>query len=88
MIKIYTNSYTLFKNLPVLFLVHGSSVSALPSFDLTVPGAGEYEVGSLGISIGGGGQFNASLTNGNPLDGSFFGFGEAYVNNGSSFAWK
>ena len=28
--------------LPVLFLVHGSSISALPSFDLTVPGAGEY----------------------------------------------
>lgn len=30
--------------LPVLFLVHGSSVSALPSFDLTVPGAGEYSM--------------------------------------------
>ncbi len=30
--------------LPVLFLVHGSSVSALPSFDLTVPGAGEYSL--------------------------------------------
>ncbi len=30
--------------LPVLFLVHGSSVSALPSFDLTVPGAGEYSI--------------------------------------------
>jgi pimeloyl-ACP methyl ester carboxylesterase len=29
---------------PVLFLVHGSSVSALPSFDLTVPGAGEYSL--------------------------------------------
>src|SRR5258708_5479318 len=27
---------------PVLFLVHGSSNSALSSFDLTVPGAGEY----------------------------------------------
>lgn len=26
--------------LPVLFLVHGSSISSLPSFDLTVPGAG------------------------------------------------
>jgi alpha-beta hydrolase superfamily lysophospholipase len=30
--------------LPVLFLVHGSSVSALPSFDLMVPGAGEYSL--------------------------------------------
>src|SRR5260370_17749874 len=27
---------------PVLFLVHGSSNSALSSFDLTVPGTGEY----------------------------------------------
>ena len=27
---------------PVLFLVHGSSISARTSFDLTVPGAGEY----------------------------------------------
>jgi pimeloyl-ACP methyl ester carboxylesterase len=30
--------------LPVLFLVHGSSISALPSFDLTVSGAGEYSL--------------------------------------------
>jgi pimeloyl-ACP methyl ester carboxylesterase len=30
--------------LPVLFLVHGSSISALPSFDLAVPGAGEYSL--------------------------------------------
>jgi pimeloyl-ACP methyl ester carboxylesterase len=30
--------------LPVLFLVHGSSISALPSFDLTIPGAGEYSL--------------------------------------------
>jgi len=29
---------------PVLFLVHGSSISALPSFDLTVPGHGEYSL--------------------------------------------
>lgn len=28
--------------LPVLFLVHGSSLAALASFDLTVPGKGEY----------------------------------------------
>ena len=30
--------------LPVLFLVHGSTVAALTSFDLTVPGAGEYSM--------------------------------------------
>jgi alpha-beta hydrolase superfamily lysophospholipase len=30
--------------LPVLFLVHGSSISAGPSMDLTVPGRGEYSV--------------------------------------------
>jgi pimeloyl-ACP methyl ester carboxylesterase len=30
--------------LPVLLLVHGSSISALPTYDLTVPGAGEYSV--------------------------------------------
>ena len=29
---------------PVLFLVHGSSISARSSFDLTVPGHGEYSV--------------------------------------------
>ena len=29
---------------PVVFLVHGSSVSAIPSFDLTVPGASEYSL--------------------------------------------
>ncbi len=28
--------------LPVFFLVHGSSISARPSFDLTVPGKGDY----------------------------------------------
>jgi alpha-beta hydrolase superfamily lysophospholipase len=32
------------KSLPVLFLVHGSSISSRPSFDLTVPGHGEYSV--------------------------------------------
>jgi alpha-beta hydrolase superfamily lysophospholipase len=31
-------------SLPVLFLVHGSSISSRPSFDLTVPGRGEYSV--------------------------------------------
>jgi len=30
--------------LPVLILVHGSSMSAMPTFDLTVPGAGEYSM--------------------------------------------
>ena len=30
--------------LPVLFLVHGSSISSRPSWDLTVPGRGEYSV--------------------------------------------
>lgn len=30
--------------LPVLFLVHGSSISSRSSFDLTVPGHGEYSV--------------------------------------------
>jgi alpha-beta hydrolase superfamily lysophospholipase len=29
---------------PVLFLVHGSSMSSRPTFDLTVPGHGEYSV--------------------------------------------
>ena len=29
---------------PAVFLVHGSSVSALPTFDLTVPGKGEYSL--------------------------------------------
>ena len=30
--------------LPVLILVHGSSMSTMPTFDLTVPGAGEYSM--------------------------------------------
>ena len=30
--------------LPVLFLVHGSSLSGRPTFDLTVPGRGEYSL--------------------------------------------
>jgi len=29
---------------PVLFMVHGSSISARPSFDLSVPGHGEYSM--------------------------------------------
>ncbi|HEX2653077.1 MAG TPA: alpha/beta hydrolase, partial [Xanthobacteraceae bacterium] len=30
--------------LPILFLVHGSSISSLPTFDLKVPGHGEYSM--------------------------------------------
>ena len=30
--------------MPVLFLVHGSSISSRPSFDLSVPGHGEYSL--------------------------------------------
>ena len=30
--------------LPVLFLIHGSSMSSVPSYDLTVPGKGEYSL--------------------------------------------
>jgi pimeloyl-ACP methyl ester carboxylesterase len=32
------------KPLPVLLLVHGSSLSGRPTFDLTVPGKGEYSL--------------------------------------------
>jgi alpha-beta hydrolase superfamily lysophospholipase len=31
-------------SMPVLFLIHGSSISSRPSFDLTVPGRGEYSL--------------------------------------------
>jgi pimeloyl-ACP methyl ester carboxylesterase len=37
---------------PVLFLVHGSSNSALSSFDLTVPGAGEYSSMNVFAGLG------------------------------------
>ena len=37
---------------PVLFLVHGSSNSALSSFDLTVPGAGEYSSMNVFAELG------------------------------------
>ncbi len=53
---------------------------------LPVAGANEVATGSLGISTGGGSQFNATLSNGTPLDGSFFGFGEAFVN--QNVIWK
>ena len=38
--------------LPVLFLVHGSSMSAMPTFDLTVPGAGEYSMFNVFAKLG------------------------------------
>jgi alpha-beta hydrolase superfamily lysophospholipase len=38
--------------LPVLFLVHGSSISSRPSFDLTVPGHGEYSVMNTFAGLG------------------------------------
>jgi pimeloyl-ACP methyl ester carboxylesterase len=37
---------------PVLFLVHGSSNSALSSFDLAVPGAGEYSTMHVFAGLG------------------------------------
>jgi pimeloyl-ACP methyl ester carboxylesterase len=37
---------------PVLLLAHGSSVSALPTFDLVVPGAGEYSVMDVFARLG------------------------------------
>src|SRR6201987_718347 len=37
---------------PVLFLVHGSSNSGLSSFDLTVPGAGEYSTMNAFAQLG------------------------------------
>lgn len=38
--------------LPVLFLVHGSSISGRSSFDLTVPGAGEYSMMNVFARLG------------------------------------
>ena len=66
-----------------------ASPYAIPSSvtqQLPVAGAGEIAVGNIGISNGGGSQFNATLTGGKALDGSFFGFGEAF--NNTSVAWK
>ena len=37
---------------PVLFLVHGSSISALPSYDLSVPGRGEYSLMNVFARMG------------------------------------
>src|SRR5437762_8502355 len=37
---------------PVLFLVHGSSNSGLSSFDLTVPGTGEYSTMNVFAGLG------------------------------------
>jgi pimeloyl-ACP methyl ester carboxylesterase len=38
--------------LPVLFMVHGSSNSSRPSFDLTVPGKGEYSLMNVFARLG------------------------------------
>ena len=38
--------------LPVLVLVHGSSISSRPSFDLTVPGRGEYSLMNVFAAYG------------------------------------
>jgi alpha-beta hydrolase superfamily lysophospholipase len=40
------------RSLPVLFLVHGSSISAKPTFDLTVPGKGEYSLMNVFAGFG------------------------------------
>lgn len=37
---------------PVLFLVHGSSISSRSTFDLTVPGAGEYSLMNVFARLG------------------------------------
>jgi pimeloyl-ACP methyl ester carboxylesterase len=37
---------------PVLFLVHGSSISSRPAFDLTVPGKGEYSLMNVFAAAG------------------------------------
>ncbi len=62
------------------------AIPAAITQQLPVAGANEVAAGSLGISTGGGAQFNAALSNGTPLDGSFFGFGEAFVN--QNVIWK
>ncbi len=38
--------------LPVAILVHGSSISGMPSWDLNVPGAGEYSVMNVFAGLG------------------------------------
>src|ERR1700758_4334460 len=38
--------------LPVLFLVHGSSMSSVSSYDLTVPGKGEYSLMDVFVRYG------------------------------------
>jgi pimeloyl-ACP methyl ester carboxylesterase len=38
--------------MPVLFLVHGSSISSRPTFDLTVPGRGEYSLMNVFARLG------------------------------------
>lgn len=38
--------------LPILFLVHGSSISSRPTFDLAVPGKGEYSLMNVFAALG------------------------------------
>src|SRR5437660_455736 len=40
------------KPLPVVVMVHGSSISGMPSWDLHVPGAGEYSVMNVFSRLG------------------------------------
>src|SRR5579863_5695565 len=40
------------KPLPVVLMVHGSSISGMPSWDLHVPGAGEYSVMNVFSRLG------------------------------------
>jgi pimeloyl-ACP methyl ester carboxylesterase len=58
--------------LPVAVLVHGSSISGMPSWDLNVPGAGEYSVMNVFARLGYDvwvidfeGYGRSSITNGN-----------------------
>jgi len=77
------------KSFSCLLPASGGPTFAIPTAilgQLPVPqGANEIGAGSLGIAVGGGSQFNATLTSGNSLDGTIFGFGEAFVN---AVTWK
>lgn len=64
---------------PVLFLCHGSSVSSRPTFDLTVPGHGDYSLMDQFVAFGfdvwtmdfeGYGRSSASAGNSNVADGA------------------
>jgi uncharacterized protein (TIGR03437 family) len=77
------------KSFSCLIPANGGPTFAIPPAllgQLPVPqGASEIGAGSLGIAVGGGSQFNATLTSGKSLDGTIFGFGEAFVN---AVTWK